>query len=459
MSVSIEFLQALRGIVPEPTILTDAGSLERLSKDYYWYSPWLREQLADKRADVVVQCTTEAQIVHLLRLSYQHRVPVTVRGLGTGNYGQIIPLHGGVLLDLKLMNRILEFKDGGVIAEPGVKLLTLEQEGRQRGLELRMYPSTIGTASLGGFVGGGSGGIGSIAHGVLRDRGNLRRLRLVTAEAEPQVLELRGPEIDQALHAYGTNGIITQIDLPLAPRVDWVQLAAGFARLQAAHEFAWAVGSSEGIQKRLLTLLEQPLVGYQKPLAGYADPNLHTVLLLVSPTDLAEAKLLVGEHAGQLSGEAPLYGKGSPTFSDATWNHTTLWAKKQDDRLTYLQCGFTPELAASWEQMQRLKAKFGDEFLMHNEMLRFKGTVQCWALPVLRYSNRERLQEMIDFCKAIGVGISNPHTYVLEDGGHDAGNPAQLAFKCQTDPRGILNPGKMRLFEQPPLYSAPVLTE
>ncbi|MBD2104189.1 FAD-binding oxidoreductase [Leptolyngbya sp. FACHB-261] len=459
MSVSAEFLQALQDIVPVGAILTDFGSLERLSKDYYWYSPWLKEQLADKRADVVVQCTTEAQIVALLRLTYQHRVPITARGLGTGNYGQIVPLYGGVLLDLKPMNQILAFSNGGVIAEPGVKLSTIEQEGRQQGLELRMYPSTIGTASIGGFVAGGSGGIGSIAHGVLRDRGNLRALRLITAEAEPQILELRGPEIDQALHAYGTNGIITQVDMPLAPRVDWQQLAAGFGSWQAAHDFTWAVACATGIQKRMIAGLEQPIVAYEKPIAGYANPDLHTVLLLISPTDLPEAKLLVAEHGGEVTGEAPLYGKGSPTFSDATWNHTTLWAKKQDDALTYLQCGFTANRTGSLEQMQLLKTKFGDEFLLHSEMVRFQGNVQCWALPIIRYSTRERLQEMIDYCESIGVFVYNPHTYILEDGGHDAGNPVQLSFKHRTDPRGILNPGKMRLFQQPDLYGSPVLVE
>jgi FAD/FMN-containing dehydrogenase len=374
---------------------------------------------------------------------------VVPRGLGTGNYGQAIPLWGGIVLDLKPMNRILSFANGGVRVEPGVKLLQVEQAGRELGLELRMYPSTIASASVGGFIAGGSCGIGSLNHGVLRDRGNVRGLRVVTAQAEPQILELKGKDIDQVLHAYGTNGIITAIDLPLTHRTDWQQMAIAFETLKAAHDFCWALGRSEGIHKRAIALLEQPLVPFQKAIAGLVDPDKHAVLTLIDPTDLEETRLLVQDMEGRIAGEAPLYAKGSPTLSDATWNHTTLWAKKYDDDLTYLQCAFAPNPDKSWDQLMHLKAKFGDDWLMHVEMVRFMGAVNYWALPIIRYRSREQLQTIMEECHSIGVGISNPHTYILEEGGHDAGNPVQLAFKYEADPLGILNPGKMKLFEQP----------
>ncbi|MGK7906683.1 MAG: FAD-binding oxidoreductase [Synechococcus sp.] len=446
MSLSPDFLKALQAAVSASSILTDEGSCERFSKDYYWYSPWLQEQLADKRAEAVVKCTTEAEVVDVLRLAYQHRVPVVPRGLGTGNYGQAVPLAGGIVLDLTQMDEIGEFHNGGVWVGPGAKLSDIEMAARDRGLELRMYPSTVAMSTIGGFIAGGSCGIGSMNHGVLRDRGNVRCLRVVTANEEPQVLELQGKDIDKVLHAYGTNGIITAIDLPLTHRTDWQQMAIGFESLKDAHDFCWALGRSEGIHKRAIALLEQPLVVYQKPIATLVDFNRHVVLTLIDPTDLDETKMLAAEMQGDISGEAPLYGAGTPTISDATWNHTTLWAKKFNADYTYLQCAFAPNPRDSWQQLSHLKDKFGDDWMMHVEMVRFMGAVQYWALPVLQYRDREGLQAVIDECKTIGVGISNPHTYILEEGGHDAGNPVQLAFKHQADPLGILNPGKMKLF-------------
>ncbi|MEO0804240.1 MAG: FAD-binding oxidoreductase [Cyanobacteria bacterium J06642_2] len=449
MAVPAAFLADLNHIVSAEAILTDASSLERFSKDYYWYSPWLKEQLDDKRADVVVQCSTEDQVVKAIQLAYQHGVPVVPRGLGSGNYGQAVPLFGGMVLDLKPMNRILEFNNGGVLAEAGAKLNEIEKQARERGLELRMYPSTIAMSTLGGFIAGGSCGVGSINHGVLRDRGNVRMLRVITATETPQILEMRGPDIDKVLHAYGTNGIITAIDLPLTRRTDWQQLAIAFSDLRAAHDFTWAIAMSEGIHKRMLALLEQPLIAFQKSVSNMVDVQRHAVLTHIDPTDLAEVKLLAAEFGGTVTGEAPLYARGSSILSDATWNHTTLWAKKHDDRFTYLQCAFAGDREKSWEQLAHLKHKFGDDWLMHVEMVRFMGAVNYWALPVITYRDRPQLQAIMDECYAIGVGISNPHTYILEEGGHDAGNPVQLAFKYEADPTGILNPGKMKLFEQP----------
>ena len=78
-----------------------------------------------------------------------------------------------------------------------------------------MFPSTRGTASIGGFVAGGSGGVGSITWGGLRDFGNVLRLRVLTLEAEPRALELTGEDLHKAVHAYGTNGVITEVEAPL----------------------------------------------------------------------------------------------------------------------------------------------------------------------------------------------------------------------------------------------------
>ena len=100
-----------------------------------------------------------------------------------------------------------------------------------------MHPSTYHTASVGGFIAGGSGGVGSIRWGGLRDTGNILRLRLVTMEAEPRTLEFTGSELARVSHAYGTNGIITELEMPLAPAYDWVDVFV------ATEDFAEGVGA------------------------------------------------------------------------------------------------------------------------------------------------------------------------------------------------------------------------
>ena len=87
---------------------------------------------------------------------------------------------------------------------------------------------------------------------------------------------------------------------------------------------------------------------------------------------------------------------------------------------------------------------FGDEVMMHLEFIRVAGKVTCSGLPLVRFTTEERLDEIIRYHEEHGVGIANPHTYILEDGGRKVINREQLEFKRMVDPHGLLNPGKMR---------------
>ena len=60
----------------------------------------------------------------------------------------------------------------------------------------------------------------------------------MTMEAEPRILELTGEDLHKAAHAYGTNGIITEVEMPLAAAYDWVDLIVGFDSFEAAAAYA-----------------------------------------------------------------------------------------------------------------------------------------------------------------------------------------------------------------------------
>jgi FAD/FMN-containing dehydrogenase len=157
------------------------------------------------------------------------------RAAGTGNYGQAMPMRGGCVMHMKNMAQVKEIGPGRVVAEPGIIIKELDAQTRAHsGQELRMMPSTFATATIGGFVAGGSGGIGSCTWGALRDFGNIIRLRVVTMEAEPRVLDLTGDELPRVSHAFGTNGIITEVEMPLAPAYDWNELLVAFDDFTAA---------------------------------------------------------------------------------------------------------------------------------------------------------------------------------------------------------------------------------
>lgn len=423
--------------------IRDFNQREKLSKDYYYFSPILQGQLANRVADLVVRPSCEADVLAAAKICVAARVPVTVRGAGTGNYGQCIPLAGGVVLDLSKMNAVKRVEAGVAWVEPGAKLAAMDKVTRETGWELRMYPSTYRSATIGGFIGGGSGGIGSITYGQLRDRGNLNALRVVTLEDNPQVIELRGDAVQKVNHAYGTNGIITELEIPLGLAYPWAEVIVVFDDFVTAAHFGQALGDADGLIKKLISIHAWPIPSYFTALQSYLPVGKAAALLMVAESSLELFGELVREFGGTItySKSAQEASKGAP-LAEFTWNHTTLHARSSDPSLTYLQTLFPydPDLKG----VRHFYEHFGDEVIMHLEYLRMGGNTVPAALQIVRYSTPERLAEIIRYHEDHGALIANPHTYLLEDGGMKTVDTAQVAFKAEVDPYGLLNPGKMR---------------
>ena len=440
----------LSEIVADPRrVITAAGAVDRLSHDFYWYSPVLRPQLAGKTGDVVVQPISLEEVLAILRFAGKNEIPVTVRGAGTGNYGQCVPLEGGIVLDLSLMDKLEQITaDGVAVCQPGLRLAVLETEGRKKGWELRMYPSTLAKASIGGFLAGGSGGIGSVRHGGLRDFDTVLAFEVVTMEEEPRVVLQEGAAVHEILHAWGTNGVLTRIWFALAPAVEWSQFTAAFDTYEQAFGFTRAVAEGEHWTKRLATVFEWPIPSFFTPVKHIVREGKSLALIMIATEQVDALKSLAVEAGGEVTFAGEFTGpRTQPLLSDYTWNHTTLWAMKADPQFTYLQCGFSPVNCE--EQFRLLRVRYGDEILFHIEFMKNgEGIVVPGAIPIVRFTTEERLNEMIAYCRSIGVFVANPHVNYLEDGGRFRADNIQLLAKQKYDPRGLLNPGKMISFRK-----------
>jgi len=424
-------------------IISDRAQVVKLSHDYYHFSPVLQPLLSDKTGDLVVRPASEAEVLRIAAACVKSKIPLTVRGAGTGNYGQCIPLKGGVILDTSKMNSIRWIKPGLACVEPGVKMSVFDKQARETGWELRMVPSTYRTATIGGFIGGGSGGIGSITYGQLRDRGNLHAVRVVTMEDEPRVIELRGDEVQKVNHAYGTNGIITELEIPLAPAYAWAEIIVAFDDFMTSANFGQALGDADGIIKKLICVCAWPIPAYFAAFREEIPEGKHCALLMVAESCLEPLQDLVREYGGTICYQknAQAASKGA-AIAEFTWNHTTLHARSADPSLTYLQTIFPPDKGL--KLIEELYNYYGDEVMMHLEFLRINGRAIAAALQIVRYTTESRLNEIIRYHEEQGAMIANPHTYILEDGGMKSINVEQLQFKELVDPYGLLNPGKMR---------------
>jgi FAD/FMN-containing dehydrogenase len=425
--------------------------VQQKSRDHYWYSPRLKAELENVTAQLVVTPRTQADVVTILAAAYKFGIPVTPRGAGTGNYGQAMPLSGGVILDLTSLDKVVSISKDRVRAEAGIILEKLDEQTKAAvGGEMRFHPSTYRMATLGGFIAGGSGGVGSIRWGGLRAFGNLLGLKVITCEETPRILDLTGPDILKVAHAYGTNGIIVEAEIPLAPAHDWVDVMVGFNSIMEACAFSEQAARQDGLLLKEISPVAAPLpfdwFNRHKPYMKSRDQSV--VLLMAAPVAVPALMDFIAFHKADLLLRADTLPederKKLPPIYELAWNHTTLRGLKLDPGVTYLQTQY-PDL----EHVKWAIEHFGEEVPMHLEMIRFDGRIVFAGLPIVRYTTEERLEEIIRIHEANGILVFNPHRYTLEEGGMKKTDRNQLEFKRQADPKGILNPGKMIAWDDP----------
>ncbi|MEO5736317.1 MAG: FAD-binding oxidoreductase, partial [Variovorax sp.] len=305
---------------------------------------------------------------------------------------------------------------------------------------------TYRSATLGGLFGGGFGGVGSINFGPLGAPGTVLGLRAMTIEAEPQVVELRGAEAMRMHHLWGTNGLVLELEVGLAPVHPWLETLVTFGDFDHALAFGDALAHAPGIVKREVAFFASPVPDHLVQLANHLPAGCHAVLSLVAESCEEPMLELAALHGGSVSYRrtAAEVHKSNRTLMEFTWNHTTLHALKVDKTLTYLQSSFVP--GQHVQQITEMERLLGGEVLMHVEFLRnLEGLITCSALQLVRFSTEARLDEIIRIHRERGVRINNPHTFIVEDG--KAGGalaPEIVAMKQRFDPHGLLNPGKLR---------------
>lgn len=453
MSALQEFQADIAGIA----CVTDTAYVADKSRDYFWYSPILKEQLDGKTADIVVKPRDEEEVIRIAAACAKHRLKITVRGGGTGNYGQCVPLERGVILDITGLNLVLSVQAGHVTCQTGILIANLERAVRANpvvpgGQEILMFPSTRDMATIGGFIAGGYAGAGSVRNGILKDAGNVTMVRVVTLEESPRVIELLDADIQKVHHAYGTNGIITALTLKLNPAVDWVHHIALFDSYSAALRFGCeateAIGTS--LDAFLITAVERRIAPYYESEFGARFPaNKDAVFSMVHPDAMPTWRQMMARHGGLESmalTESQLKAQGLFPAFECAYNHTTLMALKMDKSWTNLQtvATWTPGVGIDVALVEKQMARWGDEVLMHHEFGRQYGGCVAFGLPLVSFFDKTRLYEIAAEFEADGCLVFDNHVYTIEDGGMKEIDNAQIDFKKIADPHGLMNPGKTR---------------
>lgn len=436
---------AFRAEIEGIRIYDDPKQVELRSRDYFWYSPILTEDIGHYLGDLVVIPKDQDEVRRVAAAAAKLRIPITVRGGGTGNYGQCVPLEGGIILDMTKIDRIIAIEPGKVRVEGGARISRLDDAVRERGQELLMYPSTRRIATIGGFFSGGSGGIGSLRHGMLRDDGNVYSVKVLTVEPEPKIIELTGRDIHKVQHAYGTNGIILELEIGLTKATEWVHTAALFDSYEATLKFCLKA-LEENLDCYLLTTVDRRFARFYTKFGELFPSDKDAVFAMIAPEELARFEQLATEFGGNVSFSMTLdelHKAGLQPAYECGWNHTTLQALKAEPGWTYLQVAYPRPFDI--DVVTRQIERYGETQYMHHEMARLEGEVQIFALPLVRFEGRDEMYRLIEELEQVdGCDIYDPHAYTIEDGGMKEIDSMQIEFKKQADPYGLLNPGKTR---------------
>tara|TARA_Y100001968_G_scaffold281155_1_gene278237 strand:+ start:1809 stop:3146 length:1338 start_codon:yes stop_codon:yes gene_type:complete len=427
--------------ISEIDVFSSESDRQKFSRDFYDYSPILSRELKSCIADFVIRPLSVDAVLAVARLCKKYSVFITVRGSGTGNYGQCVPLKGGVVMVMSQLKKIrnIDLESGLLTLEPGCILRDVDKALADHGRQLRLIPSTWRSASIAGFIAGGSGGIGSVRWGFLRDPGHLIGLEIITLEDNPRKIQLDACEAEGLNHAYGTNGIITALTISTTKLIHWQEVVIDCSDLEKAVKLM-KMFSCAAVELFLCTLI-QDKIAKKIPSGPAPFAGKHRILVLVSPDGVSTLRRITNSFGGEFVYCAPEKTSSGISLRELTWNHTTLHMRSHDPSWTYLQM-LLPEPEV--EIMKKLNQKWGDDLLWHLEAVRQNGSQRLAALPIVRWENEDSLQSLLRDCQNLGAINFNPHVITVEDGGLGIIDGDQVSAKKKYDPEGLLNPGKLR---------------
>ncbi|MCG6859024.1 MAG: FAD-binding protein [Salaquimonas sp.] len=421
-------------------------------------------RLAPHMPDAVAFPKTEEEVQAIVKACAEHGVPVVPFGVGSSMEGHTIPVKGGISLDTREMNQIIEIRPEDFIAivQPGVTRKQLNNELRATGLMFSVDPGA--DASLGGMASTRGSGTTAVRYGTMRD--NVMALRAVAGDGS--VLKT-GSQAKKSSTGYdlthlfvgaeGTLGVITELTVKLHPIPEAIS--------SAICAFETVRGAVEAVIATIQYGIPVARVEFMDEVAIAAVNNYSKLGLKVAPTVFFEfhgTPAWVGEQAKIVEEITREYGGLDFNWSADADERNRLWQARHDsfwatkaikpgyDLYTGDICVPISKLA---ENIVAAREDI-DASSMTGQIIGHVGDGNFHTAYLMEPGNRQHIEEAETMAKRLveraladggtasgehGIGIEKLKFMRAEHG--DEAVEAMKRIKRALDPRGIMNPGKM----------------
>jgi D-lactate dehydrogenase (cytochrome) len=455
VAVAADLRTELLRLVPDERRVSDVESvLEQHGADLSHHAP--------RRPDVVVYPESTQEVAAVLQFADRAGVPVTAFGAGTSLEGHVIPLEGGISLDLTRMSSILALRpdDLTVTVKPGVTRLQLEAAAGPHGLWFPVDPGA--DATLGGMAATNASGTTTVRYGGMR--AHVLALEVVLAGGRVVRTGSRAVKTSAGYNltslfvgSEGTLGVITELTLRLHPIPEHIVVArAAFPSVEAACRAAAAIIGA-GVLVTRCELLDAMTIGALNAFSGTSFPESPYLFVEFGGTDegvtgdLATTRELAADE-----GATAFEAEGDPTARARMWSarHNALMASLAlapgSKAMTTDVAVPVSELAAAIEHARRAL----DESGLRGGIVGHVGDGNFHVAFLLDPDDAASIAQadalnanVVDDALARGGTCTGEHGIGYGKLGYltlEHGDlvPLYRGIKQLFDPNGILNPGK-----------------
>lgn len=456
-----EDLQQLELIVGRSNLLTGLN----ISHDYH------KDELGTITGipEVVLFVTKISEIAEVMKYAYAKKIPVTVRGSGTGLVGACVALYGGILLDMTKMNKILELDEANLTltVEPGVLLMDIYEYVEPKGYFYAPDPGEK-TATIGGNIATNAGGMRAVRYGVTRDW--VVALEVVLPNGE--IVEFGKKVVKNAtgyslLHlmigSEGTLGIITKAILKLIPKpTETISLLVPYQTIEEGIEAVPKIIQSK-VAPVAIEFFERKTLMFAEEFLGKKFPDTKSDAYILLTFDGQSKELVENVYKSTADLLLNELGATDVLIVDTNERKESVWTARG---------AFLEAIKASTSQMDECDVVVPRSevanFIKFSYYLQEKHKIRIASfghagdgnlhLYICRddYSVDEFNQiltkvfdEMYDHAKEVGGLVSGEHGigYAKMKYMHKMLGPVQMdlmkGIKTTFDPKNILNPGKI----------------